>query len=301
MIDETALAFEWPRRDTDTAELPLDRISVRDLVRAVEIGAFASERGVAQRLRFSVVLEVRPTEAGATDDVDRVISYDTLVEAIDDTLAEGRLNLLETCAERIAARCLRDPRAARVLVRVEKLDRIPGALGVEIVRTRRAAQARLAQIAATAAGASPMVAALTDPALLDDDDAARRAAREALAARRRPVAAVVAPGRFGQAAVEAARRMGLEGAAAERLLLSALDQAAWAFAGQDARFVVTDTRTELVHALRSGRPAVWAPARILCDLKDEHRPDPRDAPALARFLAAHLGAGACAVIGADGG
>lgn len=137
MIDETALAFEWPRRDTDTAEIPLDRISVRDHVREVEIGAFRSERGVTQRVRFNVVLEVRPNEAGATDDVDRVISYDGIVEAIDATLAEERLNLLETCAERVAARCLRDPRTARVLVRVEKLDRIPGALGVEIVRTRR--------------------------------------------------------------------------------------------------------------------------------------------------------------------
>ena len=32
--------------------------------------------------------------------------------------------------------CLADPRAARVFVRIEKLDRIPGALGVEIVRSR---------------------------------------------------------------------------------------------------------------------------------------------------------------------
>lgn len=181
MIDETALAFEWPRRDTDTAEIPLDRISVRDHVREVEIGAFRSERGVTQRVRFNVVLEVRPNEAGATDDVDRVISYDGIVEAIDATLAEERLNLLETCAERVAARCLRDPRTARVLVRVEKLDRIPGALGVEIVRTRRAAQARLAELETPERGPTPVVAALPETA-----PERRAELRDALAARGRP-------------------------------------------------------------------------------------------------------------------
>ena len=32
----------------------------------------------------------------------------------------------------VAAGCLGDPRAVRVFVRIEKLDRIPGALGVEM-------------------------------------------------------------------------------------------------------------------------------------------------------------------------
>ena len=39
-------------------------------------------------------------------------------------------------AERIAAGCLVDSRAVRAFVRVEKLDHIPGAFGVEIARAR---------------------------------------------------------------------------------------------------------------------------------------------------------------------
>ena len=60
-----------------------------------------------------------------------------MTEAIAHELAAERLNLLETLAERIAERILLEPQALRAFVRIEKLDRGPGALGVEIVRTAR--------------------------------------------------------------------------------------------------------------------------------------------------------------------
>ena len=67
-MDETAIAFELPHvRAAATGGAPLDRISVRDYTRSVEIGAFATERGVTQRLRFNVVLEVGH-HAAAQDD-----------------------------------------------------------------------------------------------------------------------------------------------------------------------------------------------------------------------------------------
>jgi dihydroneopterin aldolase len=113
-----------------------DRIYVRDYTRSVEIGAFATERGVARRVRFNIVFEVCHSAAAAEDDVDQVLSYDTITEAIEAEIAAERINLLETLAERVAVRCLADPRALRAFVRIEKLDRIPGAVGVEIVRAR---------------------------------------------------------------------------------------------------------------------------------------------------------------------
>ena len=57
-----------------------------------------------------------------------------------------RLNLLETLAERIADRILIEPQAIRVFVRIEKLDRGPGALGVEIVRSNETKQIRSSAI-----------------------------------------------------------------------------------------------------------------------------------------------------------
>jgi dihydroneopterin aldolase len=92
---------------------PLDRISLRDHAVEVEIGAFQVERGVRQRLRFDIVVEVRPL-GDAADDVDRILSYDKLAEAVAAELAAERLNLLETLAERVAARILREPQAERV-------------------------------------------------------------------------------------------------------------------------------------------------------------------------------------------
>jgi len=46
----------------------------------------------------------------------------------------GHVKLVETMAEEIAAAALRDRRVKRVRVRVEKLDIIEGAVGVEIER-----------------------------------------------------------------------------------------------------------------------------------------------------------------------
>jgi len=99
---------------------------VRDYVRDVEIGAFQAERGVTQRLKFNVVLEVAHHNASAIDDVDQVISYDTITDAIDAELATERMNLLETLAEHVAERCLEDRRAIRVFVRIENSARSSG-------------------------------------------------------------------------------------------------------------------------------------------------------------------------------
>lgn len=61
MTDETAAAFgSLDRRAAAQPDQPTapDRISVRDHVVEVEIGAFQSERDTTQRLSFSVVVEV---------------------------------------------------------------------------------------------------------------------------------------------------------------------------------------------------------------------------------------------------
>jgi len=101
MASEVHLAFAHPEgRAAATASRPLDRISVRDHVVEVEIGAFQAERGVTQRIRFNIAVEVAPHDAPLGDDVDRILSYDKVTEAIAAELADERLNQLETLAER---------------------------------------------------------------------------------------------------------------------------------------------------------------------------------------------------------
>ena len=120
------------------ADIPNDRIFLSNYIRALEIGAFREERGVTQRVRFDITLEVTRNTAHIDDRTERVVSYDDLVGAIESLIAGPRINLLETFAENLAQMCLIDPRARRVHIRIEKLDRLQGAgLGVQIVRDRR--------------------------------------------------------------------------------------------------------------------------------------------------------------------
>jgi len=75
--DDLKHAFAHPSaRSEATAEAPCDRISVRDHILTVEIGAFQAERGTTQRIRFDVVVEVQPLSDEIDDDVDRILSYD---------------------------------------------------------------------------------------------------------------------------------------------------------------------------------------------------------------------------------
>ena len=122
MPSDIHLAFAHPSaRAEATAIAPIDRISVRDHVVEVEIGAFQAERGTTQRVQFNVVVEVRPLTGRVDDDVDQILSYDKVTETIAAELADERLNLLETLAERVADRILTEPQAMRAFVRVEKL------------------------------------------------------------------------------------------------------------------------------------------------------------------------------------
>lgn len=111
-------------------------IFLRGYHRAVEIGVFDDEYGTPQGLIFDIELAVCPPDG--KDDVSSVISYDTLVEAIEAVATGPRLQLLETFAKNLAERCLGDPRARSVTVEIAKLDRLTGdaVLGVRIVRQR---------------------------------------------------------------------------------------------------------------------------------------------------------------------
>ena len=76
MTSDIRLAFEHTSARAEAAgqpSSPPDRISLRDYITEVEIGAFQSERGTTQRLAFNVVVELAPTDR-TIDDVDPVDS-----------------------------------------------------------------------------------------------------------------------------------------------------------------------------------------------------------------------------------
>ncbi len=290
MSTDIRLAFAHPeeRAQASASADPRDRISLRDHVVNAEIGAFQAERGATQRLRFNVVVEVRPHPEPLCDDVDRILSYDRITEAIAAELAEERLNLLETLAERVAERILLEPQAMRAFVRVEKLDRGSGALGVEIARAR--AQAPLRAIdhhTGAEAALHPIVVHLSNAAIADPGLAARL---DALEARGRPIVLSVGmpDARAPAAGANAAQR---------RIDLLAIEQNAWVLAGRDPRCVVVESRTEIDWAMRQGQMIVWAPSKLVLDAVDGPKTSPRDAVALSLWLAETLAADQLILVG----
>ena len=115
---------------------PLDRIFVHDYVLEVEIGVHHHEKGVTQRVRFSVDIDIALDPETLDDDIDQTLDYDYVIDGIKAIISRGHINLVETLAEDVAQHCVSHPRAQRVEVTVEKLDKDPGAVGVRLVRQK---------------------------------------------------------------------------------------------------------------------------------------------------------------------
>lgn len=287
MTSDIRLAFAHPeeRAAASASADPRDRISLRDHVVEVEIGAFQQERGTTQRIQFNVVVEVRPQPQPLDDDVDKILSYDRITEAIAAELAAERLNLLETVAERVAERILAEPQAMRAFVRVEKLDRGPGKLGVEIVRSRAEAPLRAVGKDGVEAAVHPLVVFLDNAAIHSGDLAARL---DGLQARGVPVIVTVGLPDFPRPATGHKPTQ-------RRIDLLAIEQNAWTLAAKDDRCVVVATRTEIDWAVKRGQMIVWAPSKLVLDAVDG--PQSRDPVALALWLAEVMAASGIVVHG----
>jgi dihydroneopterin aldolase len=287
MTDDLSTAFSHPseRAKATATGAPRDRISMTEHLREIEIGAFQAERGVRQTVRFDVVVEVETRAEQAADDVDRILSYDTIVEAIDSALEAERVNLLETLAARIADGILAHPLAARVFVRIGKLDRGPFTLGVEIVRSAPSGRRRLRLLADQAP--RPVVVFLSNDAV-DRDDLG--ALLDRLQAEDAPL--ILCVDRPDTQAPRAAHAM-----PQRRIDLLSIEQEAWRLAARDDRCVVVESRTELDWAMRHDGISVWAPSKLVLDAV--HGPERHvTAPlALAHWLAGAFDALAVLEIG----
>ena len=285
MTDDIRLAFAHPsERAEASSQTPCDRISLRDYVVEVEIGAFQQERGTLQRVRFNIVVEVSPLSGPIDDDVDRILSYDKVTEAIGVELEAERINLLETLAARVAERILLEPQAERVFVRIEKLDRGPFSLGVEIVRSRDGVNlAGQDHVEAP----HPRVVYLSNEALSAPH---LTAWIDQLAAMDAPLIISVGPADI--AAPQASNAL-----AQRRIDLLAIEQNAWTLAARDHRLMVVGTRTELDWAMKNDQICIWAPSKIVLDAVDGPSASPRDAVALVAWFAQDIAAKELLVIG----
>ena len=118
-----------------------DTIFVSDFVVDCNVGVYAEEQGVTQKVAFTVEARLAPQVHSAKDEMVEVPSYADIIDYIVSLARGGHINLVETFAERIAANCLKDKRITAVRVKLQKLERGP-LRGVEIIRpaTKHAAR-----------------------------------------------------------------------------------------------------------------------------------------------------------------
>ena len=240
------------RAKTAPYDPSLDRISIRDYIKEVEIGAFQVERDLTQRVKFNVVVEVAPSSSSSSDDVDDILSYDMIIEAIDDQLNFERLNLLETLAERVSDQILSHNQAVRVFTRIEKLDRIPGSLGVEIVRDRKNS---IEENAIENSNSEPLVVYISNKIIQSNE---LNKWLDVIVKNDKPAILCVE-------ALESKDQLSLELNSLHRIELLSIEQSAWRLAGMDSRCVVVDTRTELDWSLKNNELSVWAPSKMILD------------------------------------
>ena len=126
------------RSDYANAEAGLRHIFVRDLALIAMVGIYEHEKKHPQRILVNIDCAVQEMGGPLEDNIKNVVSYEKVVKDVKSIVHDGHVNLVETLAEKIAAKVLRHKAINRVRVRVEKLDIIPEAssVGIEIERVQ---------------------------------------------------------------------------------------------------------------------------------------------------------------------
>ncbi len=97
-----------------------DRITIRDLRVPARIGVTDAERAQPQSLLIDLDLEVDTRTAGASDDLDDTVDYDRLTTDVAGVVRSSQTRLLESLAEKIAARVCTLKPVERVTVEIRK-------------------------------------------------------------------------------------------------------------------------------------------------------------------------------------
>lgn len=110
------------------------KIIITDYIVAVEVGAYNHEYYKKQKLCFNLCVET--LKAKKSDNIEDVFSYDIILDAILSVTKANHLELLESLAEQVCDIVLTHPLVLSVNIRIEKLELINGAVGVELIRTK---------------------------------------------------------------------------------------------------------------------------------------------------------------------
>ena len=116
----------------------MDKICIRELTARCVLGVSEEERRERQDVIISITVYADLKSASASDGIGDALDYRALKKRVLAVVENSNFHLLETLAEAIAEMCLREDKARKVTVVVDK----PGALrfarsvGVEITREK---------------------------------------------------------------------------------------------------------------------------------------------------------------------
>ena len=118
----------------------MDKIRLSGLTCLANIGVLPEERETPQEILVDLVLHADLEVAAQTDDFEKAIDYQELVEQVQRTVQEGHFQLVETLATRLCEQILDDRRIVTVEVAVRKFPESLRShmtyVSVEMVRTR---------------------------------------------------------------------------------------------------------------------------------------------------------------------
>jgi dihydroneopterin aldolase len=97
-----------------------DIVSIRDLRVTTVIGVYGWEREIEQALTFAVDMATDVAKAAARDDLRDALDYSAAAHAVKCVVIEGKFQLIETAAERVAERLIADFDLEWVRVEVAK-------------------------------------------------------------------------------------------------------------------------------------------------------------------------------------
>jgi 7,8-dihydroneopterin aldolase/epimerase/oxygenase len=112
-----------------------DTVSIKDLRVATVIGVYDWEREIEQTLVFAVDMAADVAAAAVGDDIAAALDYSAVAQTVRSVVTEGRFQLIETAAERVAERLRADYRLSWVRVAVAKP--LPGEGYTAVVRIER--------------------------------------------------------------------------------------------------------------------------------------------------------------------
>lgn len=121
------------------AELPLDRIYIRDLLCRCIVGINPDERENQQDVLLNVTLFADLANAGESDRIADTVNYKNIKNNVVEAVEGSSYFLIERLAQVVADVCLEHKRVKRVVVELDK----PGALrfarsvAVQITRDQR--------------------------------------------------------------------------------------------------------------------------------------------------------------------